>query len=1386
MPESYSVKAVLSAADSGFTAMMNKASKVTDSFADKFKSGLGIGAGMAVANSAISTVSNGIRSMAGELSSATATWKTFRSNMNISGKSEKQIAKVQKQLQSFAEQTIYSSSDMASTYAQLSAVGTKNTTKLVKGFGGLASAAENPAQAMKTLSQQATQMAAKPMIQWEDFKLMVEQTPAGIAAVAKQMGKSTQQLIKDVQAGTISTQEFFDAIAAAGTSKKFTKMATTYKTVGQAMDGLQETAANKLQPAFEKLSDTGVKAISAIIDKLSAIDGNALAQKITPFTKALNKVIKGFSEGGMEGGIAAIEQHMGNLIPTVQKIGGVLAAAFAVTHVNDFAGAFRGVTGLVSKFKIPESVTKGLSFSGISKSALKNARGIKKSFASLGCGIDDYGAKIAMSMEAISPKLSESGTKVWGVFANTGEKISGFGNSISKGLTSKIKGATNVLSSFGSRVGTILGPIQTVASGILNLGGTVVSGLTSMMSLALKAIMPAAMVGVVLAGLGLIYQQFGAEIDQMLAMAQQQGPQIISNLANGISSALPGLISSGAQLVTGLLNTITANLPALISGGTQIIASLVSGVAAAAPSLISSAASMIGQFVVSVASAIPQLITTGMQLLLGLAQGVVASLPTLISSATQAVTSFISGIGQNLPQILTTAAQIIATLAGGLIAAIPQLISAVPTVITSLIDTIMSTDWISVGIQIVRAIGEGIFGGLSKIGGKIGSFFGGIGDWFAGGKKGGEETSSGAAEGIAAGSSGVATAASNVTNDVMQTFSAGAGAAKSAGSEIGSGFSTELLSGLGDSASITTQSMDDITSSMEKPAGTSKKAGKQTGTGYTNALKNGLNKAPGIASQAVSKVIARLNSGAAGARAAGTQISAGFAAGMNAYLSQIEAAASRMVAAANKAITAKAKIHSPSRVTAGYGKDYVAGFVKAIKKNTEAAANAARSLAQTTLAAMKQAIAGGNYQSMADSLGESYETAVNKQTSQQEKTIKKKYNSITKQLAKSDKKLAKQEKKAKGNRKKNIQAQRKEIEKQQKRLEKSYSKYTKSLENQASQMISATQNQLSSLGETFQSQYDDIISKRDAFYDKLSDVGDLMTSDSYGFTSFKDFDAATKQVEQYGKNLEKLKKLMPSGFMDEILGMDMAEGLNYTNALLKKSDAELIAYGKSYQKFTDTANKVSKTYYQEQLDLLNQNYISQVTAALSELDAQIAQIGKNVAESLTQVATTVTNTTVGKQISATTKIGEDISSGLANGISSKKSQKKVKKATKKTAKTATKNTKKKLKSHSPSKVFYGIGADTIQGFVNAVLGMRHVVARTMDRVISIPATPRMAFAGSYDGELNEKYQYGYYMDGTIEVPVVIDGKEVARVSAPYTAVQLNKQQKRENRKKGIA
>ena len=131
---------------------------------------------------------SGIRSMLGELNEASTSWQTFEGNMHQLGASNTQIARAKSDMQKFAQQTIYSASDMSSTYAQLAAVGTKNTAQLVKGFGGLAAASDNPQQAMKTLSEQATQMAAKPKVQWQDFKLMLEQTPAGISAVAKTMG----------------------------------------------------------------------------------------------------------------------------------------------------------------------------------------------------------------------------------------------------------------------------------------------------------------------------------------------------------------------------------------------------------------------------------------------------------------------------------------------------------------------------------------------------------------------------------------------------------------------------------------------------------------------------------------------------------------------------------------------------------------------------------------------------------------------------------------------------------------------------------------------------------------------------------------------------------------------------------------------------------------------------------------------------------------------------------------------------------------------------------------------------------------------------------------------------------------------------------------------
>lgn len=339
---SYTVEAVLKANDSGFSNAFKNAQKSVSglsSMAAKtgsmFKSVLGANLVSSALTSGISAISGGIRSMGTELNSSQKAWKTFEGNLQAFGRSSEQIAAAKSEMQYFATRTIYSASDMASTYSQLDAVGTKNVGSLVKAFGGLAASAENPAQAMKSISMQATQMASKPKIAWMDFKIMMEQAPAGMAAVAKEMGMSTDELVAAVQDGKVNTEEFFDAMNRAGNSEAFQKMATEFKTVDQAIDGAKETLSNKLMPAFEKLNQFGIKAVVALTDALDNIDFGKIADN-------LGKALDGID---IEGIMAKAEQAMKMFFNPIFVMKFKSALDSVKGALSSIAGAFNSVAG---------------------------------------------------------------------------------------------------------------------------------------------------------------------------------------------------------------------------------------------------------------------------------------------------------------------------------------------------------------------------------------------------------------------------------------------------------------------------------------------------------------------------------------------------------------------------------------------------------------------------------------------------------------------------------------------------------------------------------------------------------------------------------------------------------------------------------------------------------------------------------------------------------------------------------------------------------------------------------------------------------------------------------------------------------------------------------
>lgn len=322
---------ILKGRDQSLGKTADQAIAKMDTLSSKIKSGIGFGALMAIGNRAVGALSNGIQDLGQSFNTSSLAWKSFNGNMQILGASGSQIQAVQKDLENYAQATVYNASDMASTYAQLAAVGTKNTAKLVKGFGGLAAAAENPSQAMKTLSQQATQMAGRPTVAWQDFKLMLEQTPSGIAAVAKQMGMSTQDMVQAVQDGKIKTEDFFKAVEQVGNSDAFNNMAQNFKSVGQAMDGLYEDVTAKFMPVWDKLQDIGINAVQGIISAMDRIDVGALTAKIDGFIAGAKKSFDDFwSSFKNSGAVDSLRNLFDDLGPAIDNVVSSLGGASGI------------------------------------------------------------------------------------------------------------------------------------------------------------------------------------------------------------------------------------------------------------------------------------------------------------------------------------------------------------------------------------------------------------------------------------------------------------------------------------------------------------------------------------------------------------------------------------------------------------------------------------------------------------------------------------------------------------------------------------------------------------------------------------------------------------------------------------------------------------------------------------------------------------------------------------------------------------------------------------------------------------------------------------------------------------------------------------------------
>ncbi|MFR4449691.1 MAG: tape measure protein [Holdemanella porci] len=920
--ENYKVNVTLSANDKNLSKTLSSVTKQSDSFLSKLKNSAVFGAFASVGASAMHTVTSAISGTISELSASNVAWKTFEGNMQMLGQSSSEINKTKKALQQYATQTIYSASDMSQTYSQFAAVGTKNCLQLVKGFGGLASAAENPQQAMKTLSQQGTQMAAKPMVAWQDFKLMLEQTPAGIAAVAREMGMSTSELVSAVQSGTVKTEDFFNAVEKAGNSKAFTKMATEYKSVGQAMDGLQETLANKLMPAYDKLSQIGIKALSAIIDGLDGFDANILTNGIDKvidtfkrFGKAFENTgaIKAFKQALSDVG-GAIKNVMSQFKDTglIEKFGQAFGQVVkfvsqAISAVSKFIGKLNGaqlsgivgsVLGVVGGFKAFEAIKEINPFGIFKANAEEGLEGTVKTARK-------SKSKLAQVIRSVGLSVKDIGLGIKSAFQGIGQALSGTFKNLAQML--KVANPINILA--------LGGALFMVAAGIALIGE---SG----------------------NGLSSIAESLGKAFSEVIATTIDAVTQALIALA----PVLPTICDAFAQL-SPLVEAFGDAFGTVIESVGNAIANIVNAIGPVIESVVQIIANAIVQIVQAIAPFAPaiadmvQAISDAIQSICDAFIALVQNIQPIVES----VKDLVQQLGDSISQVFESASDVITSFGDAVSGILDSLAGVIDSIGQSALNAGKGFKELAKGIQIITGLNlldmAASLGAVATGVGAIATASSGIGD--AGTQIMNLAIGLGLLVGYTDSLSGLASVMPSVISSFSGIESISGPLASASGAMVQFASSA---SGLVGSTTVASSALIALGVALTQVAIQGGQAGTQLGTKFKTGLQSGLTQSVSVARSMSRSITSALKSASSGAYTVGQMIGNGLANGMASTLGRVSAIATRLAQEAEKATRAAAKVHSPSRVFMAIGNYIGEGFAIGIEQTARMVRKATESI----------------------------------------------------------------------------------------------------------------------------------------------------------------------------------------------------------------------------------------------------------------------------------------------------------------------------------------------------------------------------------------------------------------------------------------------------------
>ena len=459
-----------------------------------------------------------------------------------------------------------------------------------------------------------------------------------------------------------------------------------YGQLQQSIGGIETLFGNSAKKVIENANNAYTTA---------GISANDYMQQVTSFSASLLQSLGGDTEKACNYADTAVRDMADN----ANKMG---------TSMEDIQHAYQGFAK--GNYTMLDNLKLGYGGTATEMARLINDSGVLgdkmidlSDKQNIGNALAEVGyAKQIEAIHKIQEEMGITGTTA----LEAGGTIEGSFNSLSASWENFVAGLGNPDADMKVLVENLAKGISGAINNVIPVINNVVAVLPTVMD---------SLIGAVSSMLPTMINTFTELITQVINAIAQLLPQFvplavdcIMTVVNALFDNLPILIQAGGQLVVSLAQAIFDNLPKLISKGAEMMTSLGSGLAENLPVLIDKGLQAIQSFATTLAENAPTIIQAGMQLLVNLVQGIMNSLPIMIERIPTIISTFANIINDNAPTILIAGVNIILTIIKGLISAIPTLVANIPKIIQAILDVWEAFNWINLGKNVIKALGDGI------------------------------------------------------------------------------------------------------------------------------------------------------------------------------------------------------------------------------------------------------------------------------------------------------------------------------------------------------------------------------------------------------------------------------------------------------------------------------------------------------------------------------------------------------------------------------------------------------------------------------------------------------------------------------------------------------